>query len=202
MITGPMFSGKTTELKRLLRNFNQKEMNILLVRHSSDVRSIDKSADEALLFLTNHDGERINVSSDGTPKKTCISVRSLASVDTTGYDVIAVEEGQFFDDLTDTVLEWVGEKKLNVIVLGLLSYAHLSDHRFLTPLDNVLHLIPHANSYTGFKSVCDVCKNDEGLYHFRHDQSDSAPQMCVGGKNMYGVACRGCIKIIAASHSA
>ena len=194
MIIGPMFSGKTTELKRLIRNAYAKRLNFLLIRHSSDVRKLDNSSEEAECFLTNHDGERLDVSIDGNPKRMCISTHDLKEVNIDGYDVVAIEEGQFFDDITTVVMQWIRNKKKNVIVVGLVSYAAPHSENCLYPLNNILHLIPHANKTECFKSVCNICLNDEGLYHYRLEHIDAQPQMYVGGTEDYGVACLSCIQ--------
>lgn len=193
IIMGPMYSGKTTELKRLIRIAEQKNQDILVVRHAEDYRIIDNNdPDHAIQFLTTHDGDSIRISQDGSPRRSCIATNLLSSIEVEPGQLVAIEEGQFFSDLKQTVLSWIFKRKVDVIVVALSSYASESQTEHLSPLPQVLELIPHANNIVFFSTVCTFCRSDEGLYHFHRDKS-TPYGMCVGGKEKYGVACRDCI---------
>ena len=106
VIAGPMFSGKSEELMRRVRRAKIAGVNVLVLSHSLDTRS-------TLSAITSHTGVNI-------PAVPVGDVESLAEVaHAEDYDLIAIDEAQFFGpDLVATVFELV-ERGATVIVEGL-----------------------------------------------------------------------------------
>ena len=85
-ITGPMFSGKTTELVRRIRRYRQGGHKCKLVKYSKDIRSGEGESE-----LSTHDKMR----EPAEPHE------SLSTLDVTGCTVVGVDEGQFFEGIAE-----------------------------------------------------------------------------------------------------
>jgi thymidine kinase len=85
LIVGPMFSGKTTELIRVLNRWKIAGRNCVLVKHGSDSRYVD---DEDEVLVVSHDGCKVPA----------VCVEKLAEDGDYlfgSYAVIGIDEGQF-----------------------------------------------------------------------------------------------------------
>jgi thymidine kinase len=82
----------------------------------------------------------------------------LAEVNIEKYQVIGVDEGQFFGDLKDTLLRWMLQSGKKIYVSGLDLDCH--GRQFGQCLD----LVPYAVSVHKKYAYCVVCKrNNEGV---------------------------------------
>ena len=120
----------------------------------------------------------------------CVSLGHLGDIDTSGddfreYDTIAINEGQFFEDLEPEVLKLLNTFGKNVFVSAL-------DSDFKTqPFANVMKLIPHANKLMKLHALCMKCANGTpALYSYRKTGDTST--IAVGGADMYMPLCRKC----------
>lgn len=198
LIFGPMFAGKTTELLRRLTTMADVGLSVLYINHSSDVRSTTGSAKH----VTTHHSQFTSLSD----KITTVSVRSLADVNVDDYDVIGIDEAQFFDymmyegdeilcsELEYYVREWMTEKN-KIIYVGSLSadfqmkaFGHA--HELVCLATNIVHL----------KAKCVHCLRDsysklimvEAPYTWR--TGESTKQVDVGAEDKYIAVCLGCYK--------
>ena len=172
LIIGSMFSGKTTELQRLIHREQCIGRRVLVINHSFDKERADD--------MTTHAGQSMK----------CVSLGYLGDIDTSGddfreYDTIAINEGQFFEDLEPEVLKLLNTFGKNVFVSAL-------DSDFKTqPFANVMKLIPHANKLMKLHALCMKCANGTpALYSYRKTGDTST--IAVGGADMYMPLCRKC----------
>jgi thymidine kinase len=102
MIMGPMFSGKTTELIRRLKRYKIARYECLIVKYARDTRYASEG-------LATHDRQSINA----------VSVTDLMSLaeKAADYDVIGIDEGQFFPDVVNFCEDLANAGK-TVIVAG------------------------------------------------------------------------------------
>ena len=89
VIIGSMFSGKTTELLKEHRRHSACGFECLLINHSSDKRYTDKEE------TSTHDGIKVNSINVGNKLFDFFKKESYL----TRYDIIFINEGQFFEDL-------------------------------------------------------------------------------------------------------
>jgi len=169
VIYGPMFSGKSTELLRRVRRYGIAfgSNNILCVKARKDNRY-------SITSISTHDQASIKAVS-------CVKLNDLD--DWQNYNVIAIDEGQFFDDIvpfTKMLLE-CGKK---VIVSGL-----DGDFQMKPFKNNILDLIPLANESYKLNAVCMICKEDAP---FTKRTTANTQQEVVGGDKMYMATCRKC----------
>jgi thymidine kinase len=91
LILGPMFSGKTTELFRMLNRWKIAGRSCVLVKHSFDTRYV--LDDESSSMVVSHDGNKVPA----------ICVEKLSEdIDYQfgSYDVIGIDEGQFVSEFS------------------------------------------------------------------------------------------------------
>jgi thymidine kinase len=187
IIFGPMFSGKTTrliqELTRIADVTQESHFTkCLLVNHSFDTRNPE-------LKISSHGSSFKGVSE----LIEIIQVNSLEKIDYNLYDVIGIDEGQFYDDL-NIVIQWVNKGK-NVIISGLISDS------FMNPFGKIHMLIPFSDNVIQCHAICSECiKNHERIitpdaltsmkapFTFRLNQTNS--QIEVGASDKYIPVCR------------
>ena len=163
MIIGCMFSGKSSELMRRAKRHMAIGRNVLIVNHVFDNRCADNE-------VKAHSGENMQA----------IKINRIADMKNTDeYDVIAIDEGQFFQDLP-SVMKLIQQKK-RVIVAG------LSSDFMRRPFDNISAMIAHADDVVFMKALCIHCGAD-AVFSKRTSNESSA--ICVGGASKYDAVCR------------
>ena len=134
IITGPMYSGKTTRLVQLL-NEAILYQRCLLLRPSNDTRlcaaydNISNQVDTCIIgdlaFISNEEIER--------------------------YDVIAIDETQFFSNVVCHVNRWANQQDLEIICVGL-----VSDYKF-EPFGDFANLLCTAEEVDRLSTDCYIC---------------------------------------------
>ena len=171
LILGPMFSGKTSELRRRMLRLKVVTDKVIIINHLSDTRY--GSASETL----SHD--KISCES--------IAVKQLESLylndDYINANYVFINEAQFFNDLYDFCLTSVEKYNKNVVVFGL-------DGDFQRkPFGEILKLVPLANSVTKLTALCKLCGDGTpGLFTKRI--VNKCQQILIGGEDMYQAVCR------------
>ena len=167
---GCMFAQKTTELLRQIRRFQSIGYKVLVVNYEADIRY-----------------GRDCIASHDVDKHPAVCVASLQqledSVVLSDYDVIVIDEGQFFPDLFEKVSGWADNAPYHLIVCGLDGD---SERR---PFGDMLRLVPHAEKVERLTAYCAICR-DGTIAHFskRFQQIDS--QVAIGAGDMYKPVCR------------
>jgi thymidine kinase len=165
---GPMFSGKTSKLIDLYKQYSFCNIPLAVINHSSDTRYDDT-------MLSTHDKVMIP----------CIQTSYLARItnDMDNVEVILINEGQFFEDLYDFVVDMLKFNK-KIYVSGL--DGDFKREKF----GKILDLIPLCDKVTKMTSLCSLCKNGTpGLFSMR--LTNEKEQMLIGSSN-YIPVCRFC----------
>lgn len=183
LILGPMFSGKTSKLIEIYKQYAFCGINTLVINHSHDTRydkhdSIDKQ-------LYTHDHKHIS----------CILSDTLESVLRNNVDLftsstslaVFINEGQFFPDLSKTVLQMVREHKSHVYIAGL-------DGDFQrVKFGEMLELIPFCDQVYKLQSLCVYCKDGtKANFSHRINRIQCNSQTQVGSEDFYVPLCRKC----------
>ena len=161
-----MFSGKTQELLRRMERCRVARMRCLLIKWSRDNRySNDK--------VVSHDG----IDSDIVT----IKALSLEHIDVNFFDVIGIDEGQFYPDIHTATVAWALSGK-RVIISAL-------DMTFEgVPFGNIYKIIPER--LTKLTAICTRCLSDNAI--FSHRIVDGSKEEMVGGIESYAPLCRTC----------
>jgi len=169
LILGPMFSGKSTELIKNVRLNKILSKKVLVLKPIIDNR---------------YDSNRIV--SHNKDKEDCIAVSDLIDIKDDfikSYDVIIIDEGQFFKSLKLRVLKWTEMFYKYVIVGGL-----DGDYQ-RNPIGEILDLIPYADKYHKFCALCKYC-NDGTKAIFSKRISNFGDQILIGSDDYYVPVCR------------
>lgn len=182
LIIGCMWSGKTTELLRRVKriqSITDEPKKILLVNHSIDKRySIDGTA-------TSHDGAAVYGSSVAN-----ITAEHLSDVMRSPHynkaTVIAIDEAQFFSDLSSIVQVMCENDGKQVIASGLNGDSNRKK------FGQLLDLIPVADDITFLSALCKKCKDGTRAVFSRATAKRCAAVTAVGvgSDELYVPVCR------------
>ena len=145
IIFGPMSSGKSTKLRQEITTLADVGLKTLYINHSIDNRKTE-AYDQVI--TTHHSGFK-----GLSDKITVVKINALSRLDVSAYDAIAIDEGQFFDDIEETVREWVLKDAKIVII------ASLDGDFMMRPFGKVINLICICESGNVEKlpAVCEKC---------------------------------------------
>lgn len=181
---GPMFSGKSSRLIHKLCTLADVGFRVLYLNHSDDNR--DTCGDN---IVSTHSSQYHGLSEHISSLK----VASLQYVDIREYDVIGVDESQFFDDLVPAVSKWIEQDHKYVICVG------LDGDAFKRPFGHLLELIPYADIAEKMTAMCHSCLENAKKTGFaslnnapftRRLNSESSSQKLIGGSDKYIAVCR------------
>lgn len=168
LILGPMFSGKTTRLIELYHEFQKKKVNVIAINFADDTRYHDT-------MLSTHDNVMI-------PCIQCHNLNEIIENDNIqNSSVILINEGQFFQDIFEIVINLVENQKKHVVICGL-------DGDFKrVKFGRLCDLIPLCDSITKLQAKCNCGKDAI----FSHRVTNEIAQVVIGSSN-YIPLCRTC----------
>ena len=173
IILGPMWSGKTSALLKIYRQYSFCKSQICVINYEADVRY-------SRTMLSTHDKEMIP----------CILGFSMEEIMKThkdeieNSDVILINEGQFFNDIVPFAIKMVEEEGKKVYICGL-------DGDFKrNKIGNLLDLIPMCDKMTKLHALCSMCK-DGTLAPFTLRNTFDTEQVLIGN-DIYMPLCRSC----------
>jgi thymidine kinase len=174
VICGCMFCGKTDEMLRLLRRFSIAGRRVLLVKPRLDTRT---------------DADRVFSRSGAQHEAVTVDDSSQIEAAAGEADIVAIEEGQFFDEGLPDVVERLASAGKQVIVTGL-------DRDFRgIPFGAMPRLMALADQVTKLTAICVVCgepaTRTQRLIGGQPATSDS-PLIVIGGlgDETYEARCR------------
>lgn len=168
LIIGPMFSGKSTELIRRIRELKNNSKKVLVIKPMIDSRYNNNK-------ITSHNNETVE-------SIVLNKLEDITDDELKNYRYVFIDEGQFFDDL-HIVKHWVDNLNINITVGGL-------DGDFQRqPIGTILNLIPHADHCIKLTSMCNICKN-ENKAPFSFRLVKSSDKVLIGGSESYIPVCR------------
>jgi thymidine kinase len=168
LIIGPMFSGKSTRLIEQMRKYVYKAKKTIMVKYYADQRYSEKSE------VVTHD----------LIKYDSINCKLLRNSFETlkQYDVIGIDEGQFFADLVEICEELALMGKIILI-------AALNGDFRMEPFPVIQRIISKADKIKLLKAYCFNCHKD-AKFSLRIVQSNET--VLIGAGEAYKPACREC----------
>lgn len=192
VIIGPMFCGKTSLGIQRATVFADTGFKVARINHSLDVRG-NHAGIICEKTVTTHNSSFTGLSG----KISQFSTDSLNFLieDMKDFNVIFVDEAQFFSDLYEVVIEWVEKDGKHLIVSGL-----CGDFRRMK-FGQILDLIPHCDTVEKLQARCYYCLEDLSKSNFKGNiMAISAPftfrkngnkdQIYIGGQDDYVPVCR------------
>ncbi|MBU6351251.1 MAG: thymidine kinase [Chloroflexi bacterium] len=176
LVCGSMFSGKTEELLRRIRRAEIGRQQVQIFKPAIDNRY-------GLVRVASH---------NGVAREDAVVVHSAEAILerlSSGTEVVAIDEVQFFDDTILQVVEKLAGNGLRVIAAGL-------DQDFRgEPFGPVAALMALAEYVDKLQAICVVCgapaSRTQRLIDGRPARYDD-PVILVGGSESYEARCRAC----------
>lgn len=165
---GCMYSGKTSELIREYTRYKKIGKKVVCINYTFDNRYGEDD------FVYSHDLNKIE----------CLKAKELMSIKKETilkYDVILINEGQFFEDILEFCKLYCDTYSKHIIICAL-------DGDFMRkPFGKISELIPLADEITKLKAFCTEC-NDGTLGIFTWRLSKDKEQVSIN--NDYIPVCR------------
>jgi len=163
LITGPVRSGKSTELEKRLNKYEIAKKEVLRLRAKID--TVEKT--------------------HGGAEKKGIKVLNLYDAkkfkDFEDFDVIGIDEGQFFEDLVEFCDECANRGKIVIV-------AALDANSDRKPFGKTCELFAVSEDPIKLKAVCEFCRKENAIFSFKTTTSTS--EVDVG--THYVPCCREC----------
>ena len=169
LILGPMFSGKSSELIKLIRRYNIKKHKTIVVKYNLDDRYEDSHAN-----VVTHDKFTY-------PALKCSNLNEIKET-LLKHEVIGIDEGQFFPDLAE-ICEELANKGKHIVISAL----NANFKRECFP--SIASLFPKCEKIINLQSICFYC-NDDAPFTLRTVCNDE--EVLIGGIEMYKPVCRNC----------
>ena len=170
IILGPMFSGKSTELLRLCSRYECIGKSVLYINHTNDTRCENE------------------VKTHNNVCKQALKIDKLVDTKTLSYilefDVVAIDEGQFFTDLFEFI-DLIETNDITLIIAGL-----DGDYK-KDPFGDMLTIIPYANRVTKLTALCQCGKPAS----FSKRITEITDQILVGSIETHIASCEKCFYI-------
>ncbi len=169
VICGPMFSGKTEELIRRLRRATYARQRVQAFKPQVDDR-YDPVA------IVSHAQQQVQAQAVRQAEAILTQVGETT-------EVVAVDEGQFFDRSLVDVVQQLADRGKRVVVAGL-------DQDFRgQPFEPMPELMSVAEFVTKALAICVVCGNPAGR---TQRLGREAARVMVGAGRLYEARCRRC----------
>ena len=163
-----MFSGKTEELIRRLKRARIARQTVEIFKPAVDNRYHDED-------VVSHDENSIR----STPVEASSQILLYAN----GYDVIGIDEAQFFDNELVSVCNKLAEMGTRVIVAGLdMDYTG-------KPFGPMPALMATAEYVDKVHAICIECG---GIAHYSNRTSEQGGLVVLGATDRYEPLCRKC----------
>ena len=169
LVLGPMFAGKSTELLRKIKRYRVAEKTCLVIKYENDKRYSEK-------MMSTHDKQMIEAVSC-TKLEDCIEKAR-------DFDVVGIDEGQFFEDIVEFSEELANAGKIVIISALDSTFERKSFGR-------ICELIPLCERVEKLDAVCMDCK---GPAYFTKRTIDSKEIEVIGGAEVYKPVCRHCFQ--------
>jgi thymidine kinase len=174
---GPMFSGKTTRLVQIYKSTNHIEKKIVAINYYADIRYHQT-------MLSTHDQQTIPCFFTKTLSEIWTNPQCNGWKELQDADVVLINEGQFFEDIFEIVLNMVEIRRKNVFICGL-----DGDYK-RQKFGKLLDLIPYCDKIEKLCAMCSICcDGTPGL--FSHRLTSETSQISIGSDS-YMALCRSC----------
>ena len=172
VICGSMFSGKTEELIRRLRRAELANQKVEIFKPKVDDR---------------YDKENVVSHNRNTIKSTAVNSATEILTLISEFDVVGIDEAQFFDEKLPDVCDVMANQGIRVVVAGLdMDFNGL-------PFGPIPAMLARAEFVTKVHAICKRCGD---LAMYSHRMSDQDELVVLGEIEKYEPLCRSCFTAI------
>jgi len=173
LFLGPMWAGKSSSLVDIYNIAIKHDIKCLAINHTFDLSS-------KTVEITTHD----NISIPCVSSNTLNDIFNISITDNIlEYEIILINEGQFFPDLYKWVKYMVNKQNKNIYI------AALDGDYKQTGFTNILQLIPESDKITKLHNLCKQCNSNWAI--FTHRTCNNTSQIFPGTEH-YIPLCRNC----------
>ncbi|KAJ3448941.1 thymidine kinase cytosolic [Anaeramoeba flamelloides] len=165
LIIGPVFSGKTSELIRIINRYSYASKKCLIIKFSEESETTKKT------FKT-HSGYPYQALATDDLSRVVEQVK--------GNQIIGIDDGQFFPQIADFAEDLANQGKVVYI-------AALDGTFERKPFDCITQLIPRCESVVKLSSVCKFCSEESS---FSKRLTNDKQIKLLGGLDKYISVCR------------
>jgi thymidine kinase len=177
LILGPMFSGKTTRILEIYNHYSYIQKRIMVINYAEDKRYHET-------MLSTHDHKMIPCVLEIDLKDMWTNPNNKNYSQIHNSSVILINEGQFFCNLKEVVIDMVENNNKTVYICGL--DGDFKRNKF----GEILDLLPFCDNVVKLKSLCSLCRNGKrALFSYRVTEEQG--QVSIGSDN-YKPLCRCC----------
>ena len=182
VITGPMFAGKSRELLEHLRRAGRAGIARCLIRPSMDVRG-----ELPGVALKTHAGEHLQEVDDMPVIRVKNLMDAVCKVPK-GCKIIAVDEGQFFPDVSEGCAALASSGALVYV-------ATLNGDFRQKSWPNVAELLASCESVQKLAAWCQCCRRRPAHFtqRLKPVHPGKATEFEVSGDDLYAAVCRACL---------
>jgi len=185
---GPMFSSKSTWLNCEITKLADIGFTCLKIIHADDDRP---NVTCNSISGSTHSSSFKSLS----PAIHILKIKTLTEVNPLNYDVIGIDEAQFFPNLYEYINDWVENKGIHVRVVGL--DGDFKKEKF----GQILDIIPLCDEVVKLNAICKLCLDELSQMNYKGNiMSITAPftkrigsnleQKEIGGYDKYIPVCR------------
>ena len=175
LIAGPMYAGKSTELRRRIARLRLGQQPVVVIKHAADVARCGSG-------IVTHDGLV-----DKTDVHAVVKLEDARKCVTDGKVHVFVDEVQFFNDLKEMCCEWIAQGN-SVTVAALNAKA---DGTMWPPIAG---LLPYCTAYVHLNAVC-RCGADAPLTRARTGVQIPTSGVHIGAQESYEARCVKCMYV-------
>lgn len=174
LITGPMFSGKSSELIILIERYLIAKRSVIALKWGGDTRYTGEP------YITTHSGLQCKcIPCDNEELK-------MIYPKIKDFEIICIDEGSFFRDIVE-FCDMLANKGHRVVIASLVGDADRKG------FNDILNLIPRCEKVTFLKAICMECYKDGASFtEFIRTDVDRNGKEYVGGAESYRAVCRKC----------
>lgn len=171
IITGPMFSGKSTKLLNEI-NTLQIYKKVLVINSKKDTRVENNK-------ILTHNGLKFDAK-----KVNDLKIELIDDILKYNYNTVCIDESQFFNNLESFVKELL-KNDIHVVIAGL--NGDTNQEKF----GHIIDLFPLANKITKLSGICTVCNDGTpGDFTTLRPNIVKTDQVLVGNDDLYMCVCR------------
>ena len=184
---GPMYARKSTRLLAEVEKYLLSEKKVLLVKSNWDTRYNEK--------VFTHNSVLFDSATPIAENKylTMRRVEMLSEIaDTNQYDLIAIDEGQQFRDIYETLLYW---RNTNVCAVIIVTGLDTDYNRVIFP--EIAKLLGISDYFEKLNGICMVCKKSPSIWSKIRETPSESPDntRIIGGKELFLAVCSHCYLI-------
>lgn len=180
-LLGPMYSGKTSTMYTIVEKYSYKRgKKCIIIKYIFDTRYNHLAESGGLVTHRGHEMNRVEI----------VETKLLADIDEkiSDYDVIGVDEAQFYPDGPEYVAKWAREGK-HVICAALYETAQKDSDGIPVPFPTMIKLVAVSTYVTKLTAICFQCDNI-ALFSKKIIPDDKVED--IGGSEKYIAVCRAC----------